>query len=209
MWADMDLLIKELRRRGHHAPERFEAMLAGDVTSDDISRIRRAIAIWGCRTSIDTITLALLRHRGIDHAVLAHAASLQGAIFLRRKEDGRPVVSMNPDGKAQIHLAYAPGISWVSGFDAAGQMHRHDDLDPILGVFAMDHLPDSVVDGLAGRPLADVVSHPALDAMDLTIAGAAQSEYLTLIQPRGHSFIRMEGLTSHLAPNDAQGSRTC
>lgn len=208
MWADMDLLIKELRRRGHHAPERFEAMLAGDVTREDIRLIRQAIAIWGCRTSIDTITMALLRHKGIDHAVLAHAAS-QGAVYLQRHGDGRPVASMIPDGKAQIHLAYAPGISWVSGFDAAGQMHRHDDLDPLLGVFAMDHLPDSVVDGLAGRPLRCVVSHPALDGMDLEISGAAQAEYPTLIQPKGHSFIRMEGLVQHLVASDAQGETRC
>lgn len=208
MWADMDLMIKELRRSGHHAPERFEAMLAGDVTREDVRLIRQAIAIWGCRTSIDTITMALLRHKGIDHAVLAHAAS-QGVVYLRRHGDRRPVASMIPDGKAQIHLAYAPGVSWVSGFDAAGWMHRHDDLDPILGVFAMDHLPNSVVDGLAGRPLAEVVSHPALDDMALTIAGAAQSEHLTLIQPTGHSFIRMEGLVGHLVPNDVQGKRPC
>lgn len=194
-------LIELMREAGHHAPERIGTMLAGEIRPRDAWEIGRRIAVWGCRVSMDTITIALLADKRIDHAVLAHAASLRGAVYLRDAE-GSLIASMIPSGQAEIVLGVRPAVLWVSGFDAAGDMYRHPDLDPGQGVFAVEPVPDSMIPGMEGRPLRGIISHRALNAAALKVAKAVQGEFHTLIQPCGHHAVSMRDLLAHM-PHDA------
>jgi hypothetical protein len=117
---------------------------------------------------IDPVTAHLLAWQGADPlaiAALCHAANGIGVVD--RHEDKIAVLMRN----APLRLVYADPLRWES----------------IPGHLRMAPLPDTVVASLAGRRLADVLSHPALDRtpIDINRAFIDDEDRLTLhLHPR-------------------------
>ena len=192
-----------LHDKGYPDADRFIDHLAGDVPADLDAKIRYDLQLMWCKMATDTLTAGLLLHNGINPAVMCYAAPMASPLTIRTDDDVG-LVSMGYQGWASVCVDRAQGVQWHSDSRYGGNMHRSDDLagENADGVISLGHLPDSVVQGLAGRPLRDVISHPALDAMDLVIHDAVQAEFFTLIRPRGQTVLTRYDLTALLPARD-------
>lgn len=110
--------------------------------------------------TIDVGLDALLRHHGVDPDAML-LMSLLGAVPEMRHGVSGNDVSMMPKENATPHVRgiawMAPGIVW----------------DSIQGppfIHMRGHgIPDTVAAGVDGRPLRALVTHPALDDLDIVV----------------------------------------
>ena len=100
---------------------------------------------------IAPITAHLLRHMGADPlaaAALCHAAKGLDVVDIHEGEKIAALMSSTP-----VHIVYADPLRWES----------------VPGSLIVPSLPETVMATLAGRRLAGVLSHPALDGLDIDI----------------------------------------
>ncbi len=130
---------------------------------------------------VDQVDLALVEALGLDLQACLHYALTFHDLDAGSCDPPRLVAA---DGSAELWLSVvrqndgdlhldatcatlAPGCRW----------HR--------GTLLVEGLPETLVPALAGRPLADLVRHPVIDPLDLTIMGVVDAD--------GHHVV----LTSH------------
>lgn len=111
---------------------------------------------------IDLLALALLRHHGIRADAMMHAALLGGIPEVRHDIGGGDVTIMPAQTerrRVRVRAWIARGVHW-DALDGIGR--------PRL-LLRREPMPHSVLAALPGRPLSDVLRHPALDGMDLRV----------------------------------------
>lgn len=108
-------------------------------------------------TALDPITAHLLLHLGARPlAVAALCAAARGLGIVDDAGDNIATLMST----APMTLVHADPLRW----------------DSSSGHLRVPALPETVVASLAGRRLADVVSHAALDALDIEIVSATRDE---------------------------------
>ena len=189
--------LEELTRKQYPCADRFVQILEGDVPDEARRTIEYDLQLYWSDVTLDTITTALLVHIGINPAVMGHAASKAGTLYVQ-SDDTRPLASMTWRGDTEIRLGDMSW--WISATRRAGGLHDCSDMDGgnDLGAFAVRLLPDQMLPHLPGRPLREVLSHPALDPLELTITGAANNEFYTHIRTDGQTPVRRYDLTAFL-----------
>lgn len=112
---------------------------------------------------IDPLFAALLAHEGIDPLVAVWLSLQAGILDISDSTTGfqiAKVMGANPpdhaDNRSEIVLKEC---AWTQ-----------------KGILYAPALPETVTDLIVGRPLREVVSHPALDRFDLTIVRTDQRE---------------------------------
>lgn len=189
--------LEELMRREYPCADRFSQMLQGDVPDKARRAIEYDLQLYWSDVTLDAITTALLFHIGINPAVMGHAANKSNSIYIK-DDDTRPLANMTWRGDAEISLG---GPSWwISATRSAGNLHNCRDMESgnNCGAFAVSPLPDQMIPHLTGRPLCEVLSHPALDPLGLTITEAANHEFYTHIRTDGQTPVRRRELTAFL-----------
>lgn len=134
--------------RGRGFRDRITRSVTGEIDDAVLASTRNAIGSGQIR--MDAVSAALLSHHGINPAVAAMTGMIaQTAEF--DEAEARCVVT-DRSVLAPLTLRYA-GL-WISSR---------------LRIEGLQRLPQSVVIGAEGRPLRDLVSHPALDPLQLTV----------------------------------------
>ena len=168
----------------------LERTLAGQ-TPERRPRILAAIA-EACRTtptSIEATDLALLEAMGLDMPaciLLALARDVSEPLSV----DAVQVVS--PDGNLQAWLyPTRSGSATDSEHGIKGGRHRKLDISTATvgdgafwthGTLNVQGLPESVAASLPGRPLSDLIGHPALDRLGLTITDARDGDEMHVVR---------------------------
>lgn len=167
------MLCKEALRtfRGDQYPasevERLvEIGLSGSDAGVSRACLAKARAIPG---RISTVLLDLLAHAKCDAAVWLVLREHVEWVDLPGGDGGRTLISKDggdvPGAVAvfDTHVELADGITWVG--------------NGIIDISVPKvQLPETVTVSAAGRPLADLISHPALDAHHLMVTAYAESD---------------------------------
>lgn len=114
---------------------------------------------------LDPIASALLSHRGIDPRAVGALASAAGGIGLRDEDDDRIVLIEADAGQS------GPPRSFEIILEDGISRYAHDGLRTAP-------LPATVLAAAPGMRLADIVSHPALDALGLVVASVKDGALL-------------------------------
>lgn len=140
----------------------FLAELATDALGGGQPGVLERVVRTSCRERMDPVTAALLIHIGIVPAaalVLRDAALAQGVpleIVDADADDGRD----GHDGGVRITAHFE---TWRICLDANGTTWMSE------GSLVVGPMPETLAIAAAGRPLRDIVSHKALDGIDLTV----------------------------------------
>lgn len=137
----------------------METEIANALVGRMSSKIRETIhkEAYTGRLRMDNISAALIAHHGLNPALLA---------MLRHLLDSVEVVDTEFDVErwTVVRLGYKVGhVLFARDPDIL--------LNAELSMLHLPLLPDTVVATIIGRPLRDLLSHPALDAQDIRIAG--------------------------------------
>lgn len=140
---------------GEHALVRITRALRGQGDPEMLETTRRFIDSG--RISMDNVTQALLRHLGIAPAIAAMVNNLFGQ------------AEIGDDEGPLARLSDVDGTSWVLASAMAGNRVRWLQFPAAL---EMPPLPETIsisLDRYTGKPLQTMLSHPALDTMNLEI----------------------------------------
>lgn len=106
---------------------------------------------------MDPIASAILSHRGLRPEAVAALASAAGGLGLRDEEGDRIALIENPaDWRGAPTSFYVILDDGITRYDQNG-LHAPP-------------LPETVLAAAVGMRLSDIVSHPALDPLDIVIA---------------------------------------
>lgn len=124
------------------------------------------------------IVLRALRHAGLNAAMTAMVMQIRGGEFDLH----------HPDGRLTLALRYhpqptSPNSEFIAGIPLGGGTRLVMGLDQRTFVSIPD-IPDSMVSALPGRPLASLITHPALPA-DATIVGVMRTSEIDEVSARG------------------------
>lgn len=194
-----DMVVNKLAEAGFAEAERFAEILTGDISADLDEKIRYELQLHWCTISLDTITTALITHNGVNPAVMAYAASIMSLVIVQTP-DIRPLIMMGPLGRTKVVLSHDPYICWYSDTVIAGSMDQRPDMEGSAddGILAVPHMPDSMISLMPGRPLRDILSHPALDPLELVVLDASGGEHSSHIRIKGHTKVKGRDLTALL-----------
>lgn len=138
--------------------DHIEDFLSGRNPAAAARAMRRVRSLKG---SISLVVARLLAHGGCDPAAWALLCQHVDHVNLPGPMGGMTVVTDDVPGESEIvdaHILLGEGAYWIGG----GRLDLTREL------------PESVVAALPGRPLSDLVSHPVLDAIGLTITGCIE-----------------------------------
>lgn len=151
------------------AEDRMEAILTGaDVTT--MKRLANSLGV-ACATEdhsrgvptetgdLDEVSTLLMRHMGLSPLVVAWMARTGEGVEVMQGNDMLAEIDIWSDPtheQCTTRVFLAPTVSWLA-----------------IGALAVDlmDMPETVIGALEGRPLRDAFSHPALDALGMTITG--------------------------------------
>lgn len=195
--------IEELTLEGFSDAWRLDAMLGSVIPAEVRSVMWRKLRKGNSRIKTDTITTALLSHRGINPAVLAYAATIVSPITVSN-DDGYAVAMMAGQGITMVDMECdaSPGAAWYSheAFVRSNDPVPRVEGKASAGLFKVPRLPESVVTLMPGRPLRDIFTHPALDAFDLVVLDAANGARTTYIRTTGQEETSSFDLADMLNP---------
>lgn len=160
--------------------------LAGDALAGREGACSHIVRHTRTARHMDAITAAVLLHMGIEPAGALAMLEAVLATGERRMQiadadadDTHWVVDANAGlWRVKLDAADGPGAMWISN-----------------GELVIAELPETIMAAAAGRPLRDIVSHPALDALPLTVAYAASAGGETALTIAGTIRGSMEGFT--------------
>lgn len=170
--------IAVLRTTMPHA-ERLNAMVRGQLTSDDVAVVGKALRRRGPRISLDGISVRLLEAAGLNPAIAAYVAGYMPSLSLC--VGGRHATWMDGLGRCSYLLDADHWTQWASHPVVGGINHMHDELPSSCSTIYTPRMPETMISNIAGMPLRKLFSHPVLDALDLTILDAAQGPRGTLL----------------------------
>lgn len=132
----------------------IDLAITGRMTSKLRDAIRRDLLIPGTQARVDTVSASILMHRGINPAVL-FAICIHATDAEVNDGNGKEIAALGSDGYCHVRLDAADGPDWrtMGGY-----------LDNLPSI------PRTTAVAAAGRPLREIVSHPALDPLNLTVA---------------------------------------
>ncbi len=136
----------------------IEAFLSGRNPATAARAMRRARDLKG---SISLVAARLLAHGGCEPAAWALLCRHVDHVNLPGPMGGMTVVTDDVPGESELvdaHVLLGEGAYWIG----AGRLDLTREM------------PESVVAALPGRPLSDLVSHPVLDAIGLTITACIE-----------------------------------
>lgn len=113
------------------------------------------------RDQMDAVTAALLLHMGI---VPAAALVLRQAILGQNAAIDIVDASDSEGDDDKLSCVIGFRESWELALNRDRDLHWSSE-----GTFTVDSLPETLAIAATGKPLRHVISHPALDKMDLTI----------------------------------------
>lgn len=151
------------------------------------------------QTRMDAATADILLHHGIDPV----AALVLDDMFAGQ-EDGLCIMRADEDGSGIMHLvAERRGSWWSVPLDPASndtEMPRwHSD-----GGIVLDAMPDVLATAAVGRPLSEVVSHPALDRHPLIVTGVDQEGETTVVRFERQGTMGKSDLIRHVSSRRAE-----
>lgn len=139
------------------------------ILSEEIHATTRSHAIQG-RLRLDDVSAALIRHLGMEPVVLAMLCHLVGDVEVvdtSRCVEEATIILMR-DAGARIVPTPGTRVLWNAERSA----------------FMVPALPEQLLTLVVGRPLSGVMSHPALDTLDLTVTGRVTVGPQTLLHVR-------------------------
>lgn len=134
----------------------FLAELATDALGGGQPGVLERVVRTTCHDRMDPATAALLAHMGVVPAV---ALVLRGAALAQNA--ALDIVDAGDEDETSRILAHVE--SWEIDLGITGAHWSSE------GALTVGPIPDAVAVAATGRPLRDVVSHPALDMLDLTV----------------------------------------
>lgn len=151
--------------------------LAHEALVDSQPAVTRRVRDHMSQCRMDAATADILLHHGIDPV----AALVLDGMFAGQ-EDGLCIMRADEDGSGIMHLvAERRGSWWSVPLDAASEDAEtprwHSD-----GGIVLDAMPDVLAAAAVGRPLSEIVSHPALDRHTLIVRAVDREGEVSIIR---------------------------
>jgi hypothetical protein len=146
------------------------------------------------QSRMDAATADVLLHHGIDPV----AALVLDDMFAG-EEDGLCIMRADEDGSGIMHLvAERRGSSWrlplAPDSDDGETPTWHSDGGIVLGA-----MPDVLAAAAIGRPVSEIVSHPALDRHALIVSGVDQGSEVSILRFDRQPTLDKRALIRHLS----------
>lgn len=161
--------------------------LTGRMTPMLREALRRDLLVAGTQARVDAVSAALLTHRGINPAVL-FAICIHATDAEVNDDAGMQVAALGSDGYCHVRLDAADGPDWRTMGGYLGNLPR---------------IPRAAAVAAAGRPLREVVSHPALDPLALTVGSVEDVFEHSAVIVDGIAWLEGEALTRLLEEENA------
>lgn len=151
------------------------------------------------QSRMDAATADILLHHGIDPV----AALVLDDMFAG-EEDGLCIMRADEDGSRIMHLVAERRGSWWSvpldpASDETNMPRWHSD-----GGIVLDAMPDVLAAAAVGRPLSEIVSHPALDRHPLIVTGVDQKGETTVVRFERQETMGKRDLNQHVSSRRAE-----
>jgi len=163
----------------------FMDELANDALGDRDANVLRHLLRTRSKDRMDPVTAALLIHMGV---VPAAALILREAVLAQNV--ALDIIDAVDDDVVSRILGHRE--SWEIDLDTARGTHWSSE-----GTLLVDPMPETLAVAAAGRPLREVVAHPALDALDLTIERIETGPAASLVRLAGFRDDAMATLDTH------------
>lgn len=164
--------------------EDFVIELAGDALGGGQPGVVAHVTRTSTSGRMDPVTAALLTHMGIVPGV---------AMVLRDTalEQNVALDIVDADDEDHTSRAIAHHESWELALDLARGTHWSSE-----GTLNVDPMPETLATAAAGRPLREIVSHPALDGMDLAVERIETGPARSIVTLAGFAEGAMETLNA-------------
>lgn len=156
----------------------------GDMTDALRAALSHELLIAGTRARIDAVTCSVLRHHGINPAVL-FALCIHATDVTVHDAAGLEIVNIGAEGLSRVRLGDDPaGPTWRT---TGGLLENL----PFV-------VPETMSAQSAGQPVSSVMTHPAIDPLDLRIAGMGREWDKSYIQVETFDWVEGEALAALL-----------
>jgi hypothetical protein len=166
----------------------LQKSITGEMPADLREAMRRDLLVAGTQPQVDAVTCAVLRHHGINPAVL-FAMCIHATDVAVNDEAGHEIVGIGSDGLARVRLGADPkGAAWRT---MGGYIEN-----------LPDAVPETVAAASAGMPVSSIVTHPAIDHLGLVVAKVERQMDASHVQVERFNWVAGEAL-ARLLGDDA------
>jgi len=154
--------------------ERASAALRGDAD------VLRTLLAHPCMDCMDIVTAGILQHLCIHPGAALVLSELIGReqLIIQDEDDNPLVTCTKRQGQSHWLVTLAEGVIWNS-----------------KGTLMLPRIPDTAATVAMGRPLRNLVSHPALDQHDLSMVKVTQHDTMSVAivgdKPRGLGLLQL------------------